>query len=81
MKQSRQAPACAVAKQRRIAVGNRRIVHQIEDQLIKSKKFSLPGKKALSSAEYEWSAIIIDVGESPIERPKKAVRPRSGFPS
>ena len=53
-----------------------RIVHQVENQLIKSRKFSLPGKKALSSTEYEWSAIIVDVGESPIERPKKAVRPR-----
>lgn len=48
-----------------------RIVHRVEDQLIKSRKFSLPGKKALSSVEREWSAIIIDVGESPIERPKK----------
>ena len=46
-------------------------VHRVEDRLIKSRKFSLPGKKALSSVEKEWSAIIIDVGESPIERPKK----------
>ena len=48
-----------------------RIVHRIEDQLIKSRKFSLPGKKALLSNEREWSVIIVDVGESPIERPKK----------
>lgn len=48
-----------------------RIVHRVEDQLIKSRKFSLLGKKALLSAEREWSAIIVDVGESPIERPKK----------
>lgn len=48
-----------------------RIVHRVEDQLIKSRKLSLPGKKALSSVEREWSAIIVDVGESPIERPKK----------
>ena len=48
-----------------------RIVHRVEEQLIKSRKFSLPGKKALISAEREWSAIIVDVGESPIERPKK----------
>ena len=61
----------AVAKQRRIAEGNRRIVHRVEDRLIKSRKFSLPGKKALSSVEREWSMIIVDVGESPIERPKK----------
>lgn len=48
-----------------------RIVHRVEDKLIKSRKFGLPGRKALSSAEYEWSAIIVDVEESPIERPKK----------
>jgi Helix-turn-helix of DDE superfamily endonuclease len=48
-----------------------RIVHRVEDELIKSGKFNLPGKKALALAETEWSAVIIDVGESPIERPKK----------
>ena len=48
-----------------------RIVHRVENKLIKSKKFSLPGKKTLSSSETDWSAIIVDVGESPIERPKK----------
>ena len=48
-----------------------RIVHRVEEQLIKLRKFSLPGKKALTSTEREWSAIIVDVGESPIERPKK----------
>ncbi|WP_319421193.1 hypothetical protein [Pleurocapsa sp. FMAR1] len=67
----------AVAKQRRIAEGNRRIVHRVEDKLIKSKKFSLPGKKALSSSEIKWLAVIIDVGESPIERPKKPYLPLS----
>ena len=48
-----------------------RIVHRVEDQLIRSRRFSLPGKKSLSSGEREWSVIMIDVGESPIERPKK----------
>ena len=48
-----------------------RIVHRVEDQLSKSRKFSLPGKKALLSSDREWSAVIVDVGESPIERPKK----------
>ena len=48
-----------------------RIVHRVEDKLIKSGKFNLPGKKALSSTETEWSVVIVDVGESPIERPKK----------
>ncbi|GAB4553949.1 MAG: hypothetical protein Tsb0014_47140 [Pleurocapsa sp.] len=58
-----------------------RIVHRVEDEIIKSGKFNLPGKKALLKRETEWSAIAIDVGESPIERPKKAVRPRCGFRS
>ena len=44
-----------------------RIVQRVEDKLIKSKKFSLPGKKTLSSNETDWSVIIVDVGESPIE--------------
>lgn len=48
-----------------------RIVHRVEDQLIKSGKFSLPGKKSLLKTETEWSVVIVDVGESPIERPKK----------
>ena len=48
-----------------------RTVHRIEDQLIKSRKFSLPGKKSLSTTTKDWSVIIIDVVESPIERPKK----------
>ena len=48
-----------------------RIVHRVEDKLIKSRKFSLPGKKRLLSTDRQWSVVIVDVGESPIERPKK----------
>lgn len=43
----------------------------IEDVLIKSKKFSLPGKKALLKSNAEFEIILIDATESPIERPKK----------
>lgn len=43
----------------------------IEDALIKSKKFSLPGKKALLKSNTEFEVILIDATESPIERPKK----------
>lgn len=47
-----------------------RIIRNIEDILIKSGDFSIPGKKALSeSGKYE--TIIVDVTESPTERPKK----------
>ncbi len=43
----------------------------IEDILIKSKEFSLPGKKALLKSDTEFEVILIDATESPIERPKK----------
>jgi len=48
-----------------------RIIVWIEDTLIKSGKFSLPGKKALRKAEAEYEIILIDATESPICRPKK----------
>lgn len=48
-----------------------RIVHRVEDILIKSRKFSLPGKKKLLSSSTKLQVAIVDVGESPIERPKK----------
>lgn len=43
----------------------------IEDILIKSKAFSLPGKKVLLRNEAQWEVILVDATESPIERPKK----------
>jgi hypothetical protein len=43
----------------------------IEDALIKSGVFSLPGKKALLEKDTEFEVILIDAAESPIERPKK----------
>lgn len=43
----------------------------IEDQLIKSKKFSLPGRKSLQKSEIEFEIVLIDGSESPIERPKR----------
>jgi len=43
----------------------------IEDILIKSKVFSLPGKKALLKNDEQWEVILVDATESPIERPKK----------
>lgn len=48
-----------------------RIVLKIENILIKSKKFSLPGKKKLLDSSLEEELILMDVMESPIERPKK----------
>ena len=43
----------------------------VEDTLIKSGYFSLPGKKALLNKESDYEVILIDASEHPIERPKK----------
>jgi hypothetical protein len=43
----------------------------VEDTLIKSGEFSLPGKKELLKRDVEYEVILIDATESPIERPKK----------
>jgi hypothetical protein len=42
----------------------------VEDTLVKSGKFSLPGKKALLG-DAEIEIVLVDVTESPVERPKK----------
>lgn len=47
-------------------------IRWVEDVLIKSRAFSLPGKKALARNEnLEFETILIDATESPVERPKK----------
>lgn len=47
-----------------------RLVRRIEDILIKSGKFALPGKKRLLTDE-QVKYTIVDVTEREIERPKK----------
>src|SRR3954469_15467442 len=46
-----------------------RIVTKVESTLIQSKAFRLPGKKQLHQREEQ--AVVVDVSEHPIERPKK----------
>jgi Helix-turn-helix of DDE superfamily endonuclease len=48
-----------------------RTVHRIENLLIKSKVFHLPGKKTLHAGGTQFEVIIVDVAESPVERPQK----------
>jgi hypothetical protein len=48
-----------------------RIITTMEQYLIKSKLFHLPGKKTLTKSDMEWEVVIVDVSEHPIERPKK----------
>ena len=48
-----------------------RIVRKVENILIKSGLFNLPGKKALLESNSEIEVIVVDVSEHEIERPKK----------
>ncbi len=49
-----------------------RAVIKIENILISSRKFSLPGKKELLKMSSQSDLVVMDVTESPIERPKKS---------
>jgi hypothetical protein len=48
-----------------------RNIRWVEDTLIKSSIFSLPGRKVLTKSNHEYEVVLIDATESPIERPKK----------
>ena len=49
-----------------------RTIRKIEDTLVRSKKFRLPGKKVLQASDTVFEVVLVDVSEQPIERPKKA---------
>lgn len=46
-------------------------IRWVENVLVQSKEFSLPGRKALLKSDFEYEVILIDATETPIERPKK----------
>lgn len=48
-----------------------RMIRQVENTLIRSKAFNLPGKKKLLDPDHEIEVVVVDVTESPIERPQK----------
>jgi hypothetical protein len=48
-----------------------RTVHKIENLLIQSKVFHVPGKKKLCAEGTSFAVIVVDVAESPVERPQK----------
>jgi len=54
-------------------------IKSVENVLIRSGAFSLPGKKALLNAENAGRKLVVDVTESPIERPKK--NKKTGIPA
>jgi Helix-turn-helix of DDE superfamily endonuclease len=49
-----------------------RTIRRVEDILTKSKAFKLPGKKKLQPSDHEIEFIVVDVAETPVERPKKS---------
>jgi hypothetical protein len=44
----------------------------VEDTLIRSGQFRLPGKKALQPSDTIIEIVTVDATEQPIERPKKS---------
>lgn len=47
------------------------IISEMERILISDKRFHLPGKKTLIKDRNEIEVVLVDVTESPVERPKK----------
>lgn len=52
-----------------------RVIEKVETLLVKSGRFRLPGKRQLQQPDVTWDAVIVDVTEVPIERPKKNSAP------
>ena len=48
-----------------------RIIRKIENIISQSRVFTLPGKKYLQESDSSIDVVVIDVTETPIERPKK----------
>ena len=48
-----------------------RIIKWVEDTLIQDGTFSLPGRKALLKSDIEYEVVLVDVTETPVERPKR----------
>jgi len=49
-----------------------RTIRKVEDALVRSKKFRLPGKKTLQASDTVFEVVLVDVSEQPVERPKRA---------
>jgi hypothetical protein len=47
------------------------VIQWVEDTLVKDGTFALPGKKALNRKSPSIQYIVVDVTESPINRPKE----------
>ena len=48
-----------------------KLIRWVDDTLIKSGAFALPGRKALLKSDMKYELILVGASESPIQRPKK----------
>jgi len=48
-----------------------RTIQKVENSLVRSGKFRLPGKKSLQASDTVFEVVLVDVSEQAIERPKK----------
>ena len=48
-----------------------RTVRAVEDALMRSGTFHLPGKKGLTQSDVQYQIVVVDATECPVERPKK----------
>ncbi len=51
-----------------------RCIKRVEELLIRSGKFSLPGRKVLQASDTHFDIVLVDATEVKIERPKKKQR-------
>ena len=49
-----------------------RTIHAVENALLRSSAFTLPGKKALTKSDIRFEVVVVDATECPVERPKKS---------
>jgi len=49
-----------------------RTMQKVENALVRSGKFRLPGKTVLQASGTVFEVVLVDVSEQPVERPKKA---------
>jgi Helix-turn-helix of DDE superfamily endonuclease len=47
------------------------MIKEIETIIVQDARYHLPGKKRLLQSENTFEVVLIDVSESPVERPKK----------
>lgn len=48
-----------------------RTTRAVEDALLRSGQFTLPGKKALMKSDTQYQVVVLDATECPVERPQK----------